>query len=382
MSKNVMIVAGEASGDMYGARVVEEAHRLDSSVRFFGIGGAAMRRAGVETLVDSKEMAVMGLFEIVSHFDVIYRAFKLLKSRLLNEKPDLLILIDYPGFNLRLAAVAKRAGVKVFYYITPQVWAWHSSRARKIARLVDHAAVILPFEAPFFEQVGLPVTFVGHPLLEMALPSMTIEAAQKEFGLDHNLRTVGLFPGSRKREIDSLLSVMLESAKLLQERFPDLQFILPLASSIDRGAVDRKVSESGVAVTVVEGKNYDVMQTCDVIIAASGTVTMEIALFGIPMVIVYKASPLTFAIGIRLLNVDHVGICNIVAGERIVPELLQDDANPLRIADELTKMLADSHYANSIRHKLLKVRSLLGDSGASRRVARLAMDIMEQGKVK
>ncbi len=377
-----MIVAGEASGDMYGARVVEEAHRLDSSVRFFGIGGVAMRRAGVETLVDSKEMAVMGLFEIVSHFGVIYRAFKLLKSRLLTDKPDLLILIDYPGFNLRLAAVAKRAGVKVFYYITPQVWAWHSSRARKIARLVDHAAVILPFEAPFFERVGLPVTFVGHPLLEMALPSMSKEAFQDEFGLDHHLRTVGLFPGSRKREIDSLLPVMLESAKLLQERFPDLQYILPLASSVDRETVDRQVSASGVAVTVVEGKNYDVMQACDAIIAASGTVTMEIALFGVPMVIVYKASPLTFAIGIRLLNVEHVGICNIVAGERIVPELLQDDAEPVKIADELTKMLADSKYADSIRRKLLNVRSLLGDSGASRRVARLAMDIMEQGKVK
>jgi lipid-A-disaccharide synthase len=382
MSKNVMIVAGEASGDMYGARVVEEAHRLDSSVRFLGIGGVAMRRVGVETLVDSKEMAVMGLFEIVSHFGVIYRAFKLLKSRLLSDKPDLLILIDYPGFNLRLAAVAKRAGVKVLYYITPQVWAWHSSRAKKIARLVDHAAVILPFEAPFFERVGLPVTFVGHPLLEMALPSMSKDDARHEFGLDNKLRTVGLFPGSRKREIDSLLSVMLESAKLLQERFQDLQFILPLASSVDREIVDRKISASGVAVIVVEGKNYDVMQTCDAIIAASGTVTMEIALFGVPMVIIYKASPLTFAIGIRLLNVAHVGICNIVADERIVPELLQDNAEPLKIADELTRMLADNQYAEAMRQKLLRVRSLLGESGASSRVARLAIDIMGQEKAK
>jgi lipid-A-disaccharide synthase len=382
MSKNVMIVAGEASGDMYGARVVEEAHRLDTSVRFLGIGGVAMRRVGVETLVDSKEMAVMGLFEIVSHFGVIYRAFKLLKSRLLSDKPDLLILIDYPGFNLRLAAVAKRAGVKVLYYITPQVWAWHSSRAKKIARLVDHAAVILPFEAPFFERVGLPVTFVGHPLLEMALPSMSKDDARHEFGLDNKLRTVGLFPGSRKREIDSLLSVMLESAKLLQERFQDLQFILPLASSVDREIVDRKISASGVAVIVVEGKNYDVMQTCDAIIAASGTVTMEIALFGVPMVIIYKASPLTFAIGIRLLNVAHVGICNIVADERIVPELLQDNAEPLKIADELTRMLADNQYAEAMRQKLLRVRSLLGESGASSRVARLAIDIMGQEKAK
>lgn len=371
-----MIVAGEASGDMYGAKVVAEAHRLDSSVRFFGIGGSSMRRAGVETLVDSKEMAVMGLFEIISHFGVIYRAFKLLKSRILTDKPDLLILIDYPGFNLRLAAVAKRAGVKVLYYITPQVWAWHSSRAKKIARLVDHAAVILPFEAPFFEREGLPVTFVGHPLLEMAMPTMGKGDAQLEFGLDPQLRTVGLFPGSRIREITSLLPTMLESALILKERFPDLQFILPIAATVDSELVNEKISASGLAIKVVEGKNYDVMQTCDAIIAASGTVTMEIALFGVPMVIIYKTSPLTFAIGIRLLKVDHVGICNIVAGERVVPELLQNDAEPIKIAAGISKFFDNPDYSRSVKEKLLKVREKLGEPGASVRVAGLALKMM------
>jgi len=371
-----MIVAGEASGDMYGAKVVEEAHRLDPSVRFFGIGGAAMRRAGVETLVDSKEMAVMGLFEIISHIGVIYRAFMLLKSRILTDKPDLLILIDYPGFNLRLAAVAKRAGVKVLYYITPQVWAWHSSRAKKIARLVDHAAVILPFEAPFFERVGLAVTFVGHPLLEMATPTMAKGAAQLEFGLDPQRRTVGLFPGSRLREISSLLPTMLESALILKERFPDLQFILPIANSVDSELVNEKISASGLSIKVVEEKNYDVMQTCDAIIAASGTVTMEIALFGVPMVIIYKTAPLTFAIGMRLLNVEHVGICNIVAGERVVPELLQNDAEPVKIAAEISKFFNDPDYNRSVVEKLLKVREKLGEPGAALRVAELAFKMM------
>lgn len=376
MLKKVMIVAGEASGDMYGAKVVEEAHRLDPSVRFFGIGGAAMRRAGVETLVDSKEMAVMGLFEIISHIGVIYRAFMLLKSRILADKPDLIILIDYPGFNLRLAAVAKRAGVKVLYYITPQVWAWHSSRAKKIARLVDHAAVILPFEAPFFERVGLAVTFVGHPLLEMAMPTMAKGAAQLEFGLDPQRRTVGLFPGSRLREISSLLPTMLESALILKERFPDLQFILPIANSVDSELVNELISASGLSIKVVEEKNYDVMQTCDAIIAASGTVTMEIALFGVPMVIIYKTAPLTFAIGMRLLNVDHVGICNIVAGERVVPELLQNDAEPVKIAAEISKFFKDPDYNRSVVEKLLKVREKLGEPGAALRVAELAFKMM------
>jgi len=371
-----MIVAGEASGDMYGARVVEEAHRLDSSVRFFGIGGVRMRQAGVETLVDSKEMAVVGLFEVLAHFRVIFRAFRMLKALLVKDKPDLLILIDYPGFNLRLAAVARKAGVKVLYYITPQVWAWHASRAKKIARLVDHAAVILPFEAEIFEREGLPVTFVGHPLLEMAVPQMQKREAQLFFDIDPAARVVGLFPGSRKREIEALLPVMLSAAQLLKESFPELQFILPLASSVDKSRVDAMLAASPLAVKVIEGYNYDVMQVCDAIIAASGTVTMEIALFGVPMVIIYKTAPLTYAIGSRLVKVDHVGICNIVAAERIVPELLQDDAEPVKIAAEISAMLSDAAYAANLRRKLLSVREKLGEPGAPARVASLALKMM------
>lgn len=378
MTKRVMIIAGEASGDMYGAKLVEEAHRLDSSVRFFGIGGQAMRQAGVETLVDSREMAVMGFVEVVAHFGVIYRAFRLMERLLQREKPDLLILIDYPGFNLRLAGVAKKAGVKVLYFITPQVWAWHASRARKIARLVDHAAVILPFEVPIFEREGLPVTFVGHPLLEMAVPSLSRPEAQQQFGLHPEKRTIGLFPGSRRREINALLPVMLASAALLQERFGDLQFILPLASGLDRGVIDGYLSTAGVEVTVVEGKNYDVIQVCDLIIAASGTVTMEIALFGVPMVIVYKVAPLTYAIGKRLVQVEHAGICNIIAGERVVPELIQHEAEPGRIVAEVESMLTDRVRSAQIREKLLAVRAKLGQPGAPARVAAIALKLMAE----
>jgi len=373
-----MIIAGEASGDMYGARLVEEAHRLDSSVRFFGIGGQAMRAAGVETLVDSKEMAVMGLVEVVAHFGVIYRAFRLMESLLKRQKPDLLILIDYPGFNLRLAAKAKKAGVKVLYFITPQVWAWHASRAKKIARLVDHAAVILPFEVPIFENEGLATTFVGHPLLDMAVPSMSRGEAQQQFGLAAGRRTIGLFPGSRRREINALLPVMLESAALLRERFDDLQFILPLAHGLDRGIVDACLSASDVDVTVIEGRNYDVIQVCDLIIATSGTVTMEIALFGVPMVIVYKMAPLTYAIGRRLVQVEHAGICNIIADERVVPELIQHEAEPASIFAEVERMLTDGALYAGVRDKLLGVRAKLGEPGAPGRVAALALKLMAE----
>lgn len=369
-----MIVAGEASGDMYGARLVEEALQLEPDSHFFGIGGPGMRAAGVETLVDANTLAVMGLVEVVSHFRVISGAFAILKRILHTTPPDLLILIDYPGFNLRLAGVAKAAGVPVLYYISPKVWAWRPGRAKKIAASVSHVAVIFPFEVPIYERVGAPVTFVGHPLLEMVRPSMTRDEALAEFGLKGG-RVVGLFPGSRRSEITSLMPVMLEAAVLLKKRFPDLRFVLPLASSIERSLVDGFLAGSGVELTIVRGKNYDVMQVCDAIIAASGTVTLEIALLGIPEVIIYKVAPLTYAVGKRLVKVDHVGIGNIVAGERVVPELLQHEAKPVPIADAIGRYLTDDDYRAGVVAKLRGVRDKLGTPGASRRVAALALDM-------
>jgi lipid-A-disaccharide synthase len=377
MSKNVMIVSGEASGDMYGARLVEEAHRLDSSVRFFGIGGPAMRAVGVETLIDSKGMAVVGLIEIISQFGVIYHAYKTLKNILTENPPDLLILIDYPGFNLRIAAIAKKAGVRILYFITPQVWAWHASRASKIAHLVDHAAVIFPFEVPIFEKEGLAVTFVGHPLIDMAVPTMSREQAQSVFGLRTDCRTVGLFPGSRKREITLLLPIMLQSASRLKKSFPDLQFILPLASSVDRSLLDSFLIESDIEVIIIEGKNYDVMQVCDAIIAASGTVTMEIALFEIPMVIIYKVAELTYRIGQFLVDLDMYGICNIVAGRKIVQELIQHEVTSENITAEISRIFNNESYASDMRAQLHDVKRKLGEPGAAGRVAALAMQLME-----
>ncbi|HEY5976120.1 MAG TPA: lipid-A-disaccharide synthase [Geobacteraceae bacterium] len=373
-----MIVAGEASGDMYGARLVDEARQLDPTVAFFGIGGTAMRAVGVDTLVDANKLAVMGLVEVVSHFRVIARAFTTLKRIIRTTPPDLLILIDYPGFNLRLAAVAKAAGVPVLYYISPKVWAWRPGRAKKIAATVNHVAVIFPFEVPIYEKVGVTVTFVGHPLLEMVMPTMTRAGALDAFNLEGG-RVVGLFPGSRRNEITSLLPVMLETATLLKKRFPDLRFVLPLATSIEPGLVEGLLAGASVEVTVSQGKNYDVMQVCDAIIAASGTVTLEIAMLGIPEVIIYKVAPLTYAVGKRLVKVAHVGIGNIVANERVVPELLQDEAEPVRIAAEVGRYLTDHDYRDGVVAKLRTVRDRLGTPGASQRVARLALSMAATG---
>jgi len=373
-----MIVAGEASGDLHGSNLVKEALRINPGFSFFGMGGPKMREAGVTTLVDSSDMAVVGLIEVIAHLPVIYRAFSTLKKILRTEPPNLLILIDYPDFNLHLAKVAKSAGVRVLYYISPQVWAWRVGRVRKIARLVDRMAVVFPFEVPFYEKEGVPVTFVGHPLVDTVYPTMNRTEAQTVFGLDPARRTVGLFPGSRKGEIRNLSATILEAATLLKKHFPDLQFILPLASSLTRNDIDPFLKYPELNIRVIEGKIYDVMQVCDAIITVSGTVTLEAALMGAPMVIIYRVSPLTYAVGKRLIKVDHIGICNIVAGERVVRELVQDDAEPAWIAAEIARILTDGDYMKEMREKLLTIRGILGASGASERVARLVADLIKQ----
>ena len=372
-----MIVAGEASGDLHGANLVQAARRLDSSLSFFGIGGPRMRDAGVDTLIDASQMAVVGLVEVIAHFNVIGRAYLTLRKIIASDPPDLLVLIDYPDFNLRIARLAKRAGVRVLYYISPQVWAWRVGRVKKIGRVVDRMAVVFPFEVPFYEREGVPVTFVGHPLVDTVHPSMSRAESQALFGLDPVRRTVGLFPGSRTGEISRLLPVILESARLLKKRFPDLQFILPLASTLTMADIAPYLSGSGLEIKVAEGRGYDVMQVCDAIITVSGTVTLEIALVGVPMVIIYRVSPLTYELGKRLIRVDHIGICNIVAGERVVPELIQHDAEPGRIAAEIDRMLTDPEYGAAITTKLSAVREKLGSGGGSSRAARLILEMVK-----
>lgn len=372
-----MIVAGEASGDIYGADLAREALKLDPNLQFFGIGGARMREAGIETLVDSAEMAVVGLVEVLKHFNVISAAFLKLKKILLDEPPALLILIDYPGFNLRLAKVARKAGVKVLYYISPQIWAWRQGRVRKIARLVDHMAVILPFEAPFYEKAGVPVSFVGHPMTDMVKTHLDRNEAAASFGLDPIHKIVGLFPGSRRNEIERLLPVIIDSAIQLKERFPEIQFVLPLASTLNVEAIAPQLTAAGLDVTITRERIHDMIRACDAIISVSGTVTLEIALVGTPLVIIYKLSSLTYQLAKRLVKVPNIGLCNIVAGETVVKELIQDDANKNTISTEIGTILTDSTYDGSIRHKLAEIRSKLGDGGASRNVARLTLSMME-----
>ncbi len=374
----IMIVAGEASGDKYGAWLTEEMRLRLPAARFYGMGGKLMREAGVGTLVDADEMAVFGLVEIIAHAGTIWRAYHLLKKEFTANRPDLLILIDYQEFNQLLAAAAKRAGVTVLFYISPQVWAWRPGRVKKMARIVDRMAVLFPFEVPLYERVGVPVTYVGHPLLDIVRPTLTRDEAFYRFGLDPSRRVVGLFPGSRRSELKNLFATIIDSARLLRERYPDIQLVLPLAPSFRREELESLLKAAALHVTIVEGLTYDVMQLCAAVISVSGTVTLELALMAVPMVIIYRVSELTYQIGRRLVRIEHAGICNIVAGERVVMELIQGEAQPPAIAAEISRILDDSGYRTQIRAKLAGVRAKLGSGGCSARLAEVAVTMLER----
>jgi lipid-A-disaccharide synthase len=377
--RTVMIVAGEASGDLHGASLVHEMKALEPSLTFCGVGGKRLEAEGVRLAAHSSDMAVVGLTEVFSKLRHIVGVFFRLRRMLREEKPRLLILIDYPDFNLPLASAAKRAGVKVFYYISPQVWAWRKSRIHRIRRVVDRMAVILPFEKAVYAEMGYDVDFVGHPLLDSVKRTRTREEAIAAFGLRDTWPTVALLPGSREKEVTSLLPEMLGAAAILARDFEGAQFILPLADTVNPGLVEAIIGKHPIPVTVLPGQMYDAVGISDAAMVASGTATLETALLETPMVIAYRASPLTAAIGKRVVRIDHFGLANIIAGKAVVPELFQDDATAEKLAAEVKAILCDRTRYDAIRRDLAGVREKLGEPGASRRAAQIALEIMTTG---
>jgi lipid-A-disaccharide synthase len=357
--KRIMIVAGEASGDLHAAKLVKSVLAKQPDCYFYGIGGSDMRAAGVETLVDSSQLAVVGIIEVLAHRKIIFGTLNRLRELLRTEPPDLLILTDYPDFNLRLAKTAKECGVKVLYYISPQVWAWRQGRVKTIRERVDMMAVVFPFEEDFYKKHNVPVCFVGHPLLGEVEPSKSRSELLNEFNLDDDKPVVGLFPGSRKSEIKRLLSIILKSAQQLKKTKPNLQYVLPVASTLNTSEFSEYINETGLDIKVIEQRPYDAIELSDVIITVSGTVTLEIALLKTPMVIINRLSWLSYALVSRLLKIDSIGLCNIIAGEKIVPELLQKDATIGNITAEINKILDDEDYANSMKKDLSRIRGLL-----------------------
>jgi lipid-A-disaccharide synthase len=371
-----MIVAGETSGDLHGSSLVRAMREIDSGLQFRGIGGRRMQEAGVELMAHAADMAVVGLTEVILKLNKIRKVLNIMKTNLKASRPDLLILIDYPDFNLMLGKAAKAFGVRVFYYISPQVWAWRRGRIKKIRAIVDKMAVILPFEEQLYRDEGVDATYVGHPLLDTVKTKYTRQEALQKFDLQEGATTVGLLPGSRDTEISRLLPVMINAAEILVKKMPRVQFVLPLAETLEQASVVNILQQSPVPVRIVQNDTYDAIHLADIVIVASGTATLETALLGKPMVIVYKVSPVSYYIGKKIVTVEHIGLANIIAGKTIVPELIQDEANPERIATEVVNILNDEARMRNIRLELDLIREKLGGPGAAERVARLACDML------
>ena len=372
----LLMVAGESSADRYGEQLIRSLRDRCDRIEGFGIGGERMRSVGFRTLYDSKDLGVVGLVEVLARLPLYFRVLRDLRRRIDADPPDLAILIDYPDFNLRLARHLKRRRVPVLYFISPQVWAWRKKRVRAFASRIDTMAVILPFEEEIYRSEGVNVEYVGHPLLDLARPSRPREETRRQMGISPGEPVVGLLPGSRKTECQRILPVLLEAAEKVHDRNRSLRFILPLASTLSRQEVERELGRHRVPITLVEGDYYDALNLCDAAVIASGTATLEAALLEVPMVIVYRLHPLTYWIGSRLATIDMIGLVNLIAGRRVVPELVQGGFTPDTVAAELEKLLNDQSLQEKIRRDLREVRGKLGSKGAFPRTADIAMRLV------
>jgi lipid-A-disaccharide synthase len=374
---HVMILAGEASGDAHAAEFAQQLQLVQPEIRLSGMGGQAMQKAGVEVFFDSSIIAVVGLVEVLYHWSDIKKAMAIVKQRLDETRPDLLVLVDYPEFNLKMAAHARQLGIKVLFYISPQVWAWRPKRIHKIGRLIDHMAVIFKFEQKYYEDANIPVSFVGHPLVDKVKADSDSQQARARLGISPETTVIGLFPGSRRSEVSRLLPVMFATAKQMHTQNPDVEFLLPVASSLDFEAISRQVTESGLDIMVTGEDIYDVISSCDAIATCSGTVTLEIALLKVPMCILYKVSRLSYSIMSRMLTIPHIGLANIVAGNAVVKEFIQTDANAQTLSRELFELTDNQPYREQVITGLERVRENLGAGDGARNMAKLALSLIE-----
>ncbi|MCA9733657.1 MAG: lipid-A-disaccharide synthase [Deferribacteres bacterium] len=380
MKKNtnntLLFIAGEVSGDLHGSRVLSALRELNPDVEIFGIGGQRMAEQGQEQLYDINEMAIIGFTEVIRHLPFLRRVFRHLEKEIIARKPACAVLIDYPGFNLRLAKILKKYKIPVFWYIAPQVWAWHKSRIQQMVKYLDHLAVVFPFEKPLFHDAGLPTTFVGHPLLEVLREEMSEETFLQTFEIPTNAKILALLPGSRKQEVQRLLPTMLETAKLLEQQTEQLQVIIAQSSNLSTQLYEQYLAAIPLKnCLLLQNVTYSIMKHSMACIVASGTATLETGCFETPMAIVYRVSPLTYAIGKVVVKLKNIGLVNIVAGESVVPEFVQNDFKPENVATYIENMLTDMESAQNVRSKLSMVRSKLGHIGASQKVAKLIAGI-------
>ena len=384
MNKKVRIIAGEASGDLHGARLVSAMLAKNPELTFSGMGGKELAAAGVDLLFDAKKIAVVGIAEVFSHLPDILAARKILRTALRDQRPALLILIDFPDFNFILARCAKKLGIPIFYYISPQVWAWRSGRVKTMKKLVDRIGVILPFEEQFFRSRGVAAEYVGHPLLDSVRSSCSREEFCRTHDIDPGTLLVGLMPGSRTKELATLLPILLQTAvKMQQKQDRKIVFLLPVASTLSvveirAGGLDEFGKE--LDIHLITESRYDMMAACDAAVVVSGTVTLELALLDTPMVVCYKVSPSTYRMGRWLINKDmqYFSLVNLIAEAPVVQELAQEEVNPERLSEELSLILFDRKKREVMLQGLALVRERMGGPGASAKAAKLALSLLAE----
>ena len=383
-----MISAGEASGDAHAAHALlalqEQLSETAESIDAFGMGGTRLQAAGCDLVVDNRDLSVIGFVDVLINYPKFLKRLEALRQAMRARLPDVLLIADYPDFNLKLADTARELGIPVVMYVAPQVWAWRQGRIPGIARRVTHMAVLFPFEVPIWEDAGVPTTYVGHPMVRTIDTSISVSDSRKAVGIPTDVPLVALLPGSRPGEIKRLLPLMLRTAHRIARQSPDCHFVLPLAPSLDTAAVDKHLSDAQQAaadqgdeaptVNVVHYKQAPstaAMRAADVVLVASGTATLETGLVGTPMVVVYAVSRLNAMLMRRLVKLKDLALVNIVAGQRIVPEFIQEQAEPLAVSDAVIALLHDKAAQDDMRSDLQEIKRQLGDIDASDAVARI-----------
>ena len=373
-----LIIAGEASGDLHGAKLVQALLDAYPKARFTGMGGGRMRDAGVNTLFGIERMGAVGLVEIFSDLGHYFGVYRALMKEIASLKYTAVILIDYPTLNLRLAKHSRKHSCPVYYFISPQIWAWRKGRIKDIRKSVHKMFVVLPFEEKMYQEAGVDAEFLGHPFIDVVHPTRTRGDNLEKFALDSHKKIVGLLPGSRMNEITSLLDEILLAAEKVKREIGECQFLLPVADTIDPVLIQKKLGSNPLDIKILKGETYNVMNTCDALIIASGSATLEAGIIGCPMVIIYKLSPLTYWLALMLINTPYYGLINIVAGESVVPELIQSKANAENIAAEILKFLKNPEYCQEVRNRLLLVRKNLGRPGVMKAVAASMVDSLSK----
>ncbi|WP_028483998.1 lipid-A-disaccharide synthase [Thioalkalivibrio sp. ALE17] len=379
MTQHVVICAGESSGDALGAGLVHELSALEPGLRYSGMGGTQMRAAGVDTLIDVSELAVVGLVDVLVNYPRLRRLFRRMSRHLETERPDLLVLVDYVEFNLRLAAHARRLGIRVLFYVSPQLWAWRSGRIKRIRRCVDAMAVLFPFETEVYETAGVPVRYVGNPLVDRVQPPQT--PIRETLDLLPETRLVGLLPGSRSGELKRHWPMLVDTVRRIHAAHPDVRFVVSMAPGVTTDRLTELAAWDDLPLQFVGGdaQTHSLMAGADLLLIASGTATLEAGLLQAPMLVFYRMGAVSHAVFSRLVRLENIALVNIVGGERLVPEYLQEDASPERLARDAMSLLTHPEERLAMRERLARVRERLGDGGADRRVAEMAQELLQHG---